>query len=320
MHRSSEHERIRLLRELFAEGSKRGPGVLTGIGDDAAVLAPSPLPVIASVDAHVEGVHFTRQLLTFEEIGYRATMAALSDLAAMGAEPAGVLAAITLPGTESDAALLAIARGQRGAAAACETEVVGGNLARGDAISIATTVLGYATRPVLRSGARDGDAVLLGGPVGLAAAGLRVAERGEPRTPAERMALAAFKRPLARISVGRLAALAGVTAMIDVSDGLAQDALHIARASGVDIAIDAKTLEDPMLDELAATFGCAPLDLVLHGGEDFALIATASDGVIPEGMRRIGRCRASASPAVLLVHANGEATPIEPRGFDHFAG
>ncbi len=248
MARSTEHDRIDALRALFAAPG-RDADVALGIGDDAAVLLSSSLPLVASIDAHVEGVHFSRALLTFEDLGYRATMAALSDIAAMGARASGVLASVCLPSAESDETLFAIARGQRDAALECGTSIIGGNLSRADAISIATTVLGHAERPIERTGARDGDVVLLGGPVGLAAAGLRVLSRGAPTTAAEEAVARAFRRPVARIELGLRAASAGVSAMIDVSDGLAQDALHIARASGVDLILEASALEDPTLAE-----------------------------------------------------------------------
>jgi len=315
----TEHERIAWLRHFFGDTNGAHDKVLLGIGDDAAVLAPMRSSQVVSVDAHVENVHFARDLMTFEEVGYRATMAALSDLAAMGAKPLGVLASIALPSGEPDTTLHDIARGQKSAATAAGTTMIGGNLSRASEVSISTTVLGTASRPILRNGARPGDLVVLGGPVGLAGAGLRIARRGGATTHAEKVAIAAFKHPLARIDLGQRAASERVSAMIDVSDGLAADASHIAKESGLELVLEESALEDPLLSELAASLGCTATELALYGGEDFALLATIGADPIPEGMRRIGRCLPSDEPKVLVAERNGTVRPVDVHGFDHFA-
>jgi thiamine-monophosphate kinase len=282
---------------------------------------------VVSVDAHVEGVHFTRGLMTLEDAGYRATMAALSDLAAMGAAPLGVVSALILPIAMTDAELFSLARGQRDAAAEAATAVVGGNLSRGDQLSITTTVLGSVDRAVLRSGAKPGDVVWLGGPVGRAAAGLRWLRDDHARSTktsrrtlgAVAQATSAFRRPLARIPLGRLAARAGASAMIDVSDGLVADLTHLAKASAVDVILDEEALSDPVVVELCARLGCDWRELVFHGGEDFALVATFRAGIEPKGMRRIGVCRATKKPQVLARTAGGRARSVPSLGFDHFS-
>lgn len=317
---SSEHQRVLLLRELFARGQQGA--VTQGIGDDAAVLAPPPGPLVWTIDAAVDGVHFRRDWLSFAEIGYRATMAAASDLAAMGATPLALLSALVLPATMSDEDLLQLARGQREAADALDVSVAGGNLARGEALSVTTTALGHAAEALRRDGARPGDAVYLAGPVGLSAAGLRLLERGalSPRTEAERAALSAFRRPTARIAAG-LAASHLATAAIDVSDGLAQDLAHVARASQVGVVLDPTTLVSPALSELGAALGVSALDLALYGGEDYALVVVASAGARLEGFTRVGGCvpRHTVSGDVSLILADGSLAPVNGGGFDHFS-
>ncbi|EYF01351.1 thiamine-phosphate kinase [Chondromyces apiculatus] len=313
---SSEFARIDVIRRLLTEGSPLAAQVLLGIGDDAAALAPVDEPLVWTVDCAVDGVHFRHDLMSFEDAGYRATMAAASDLAAMGARPLGLLASLILPRGLSDADLEALVRGQR---AACDTigaPLIGGNLARGRELSITTTALGATPRPLRRDGARPGDELALAGPVGLAAAGLRLAQQGGP-VHAE--ALAAFRRPLARIEAG-LSAREGAHAGIDISDGLASDLGHLIRASGIRAELDAAALLTDSLREAATLVGADPLDLALHGGEDYALlVAGPSVGALP-GFTRIGRCMAGTpgTPEILLASADGRATAVTGRGFDHF--
>lgn len=299
--------------------------MLLGIGDDAAVLAPGREPLVWTVDCAVEGVHFRRDLLGFEDLGYRATMAAASDLAAMGAAPLGLLAALVLPDDLDDDDLAAIARGQRAACDALGTAILGGNLARGGELSITTTALGVAPAPLRRDGARPGDELALAGPVGLAAAGLRLLDRG-PRGDAgdagdpgavER-AIQAFRRPLARIDAG-LRARTSASAAIDISDGLAADLTHLASASGVRAVLDREALLTPDLVAVAELLGADALELALHGGEDYALVVAGRDAGALPGFVIIGRCapREDGESEVALRDAEG-VIPVSPAGFDHF--
>jgi thiamine-monophosphate kinase len=315
----SERARVELLRALFETDAS--DAVLRAIGDDAAVLAPSTEPLVWTIDAAVEGVHFRREWLTLRDLGFRATMAAASDLAAMGARPLALLSALVLPPSLSDEELRELAAGQREAADALGTTVVGGNLARGDAIAITTTVLGAAAKPIPRDGAQPGDAIFIAGPVGLAAAGRLLIERGiAAATPAQRMAVDAFRRPTARVVSG-LAAHLIAHAAIDVSDGLARDLGHLARASGVTAVLDPSSLASPLLREVAAALDEDPLQLALYGGEDYALLIAAPADAALEGFVRIGHCEpAVRSYAVALAVSAEEHRPIHEGGFDHFAG
>lgn len=308
----NEDERVAMLARVLGDGVT---GVTLGIGDDAAVLEAPRESLVWSLDASVEHVHFERAWLDGEALGYRATMAAFSDLAAMGARPLGALAGLVLPTSLDDAWFEAIARGQRRAADALGTAVVGGNLSRGSELSITTTVLGASARPLRRSGASVDDVVWLAGAVGLARAGLEALLRGIEVPDAY---LDAWRHPVARIEAGL--AIAGVaTSAIDVSDGLARDAARLAEASDVRLSLDEDALVDEALRRAAARVKLEPIELALYGGEDYAILFTApSRASFDGGFRRIGRVRARGEGPRLVLERQGRLEPIEPLGFDHF--
>ena len=291
------------------------PGLQEGIGDDAAVLSPGEDggSLVWTIDEQVDDVHFRRDLVSWRDLGWRSFMAAASDVAAMGAVPWCALSAMVLPSDIDDAALAQIGRGQGDAGRALCAPIVGGNLARGGVLTIATSVLGRCERAVRRRGARPGDAVWLAGAVGLARAGLQALRRGLPSLGPLAPAVGSWRRPTALIAEGRAMA-SYAHAAIDVSDGLACDAGHLATASGVGIVLDeAALLADPVLRGAAEALGESALDLALFGGEDYALVA-AAEVEIP-GFRRIGTVRAGAG--IALNGLAGERA-IEAKGFDHF--
>ncbi len=315
--RSSERARIDMLARVFGEGD--AGRTIVGIGDDAAVVAPGKEPLVWTVDAQVEGVHFRRDLVSMADLGFRATMAAASDLGAMGASPLGILAGLVLPEDVDDDDLRAIAEGQREAAEHVGTRIIGGNLARGRELSITTTVLGETPRPLGRSGARPGDIVALAGPLGLSAAGLVLIERGLAHEPDAAPAVRAYRRPVARVGAGLLARDVA-SAAIDVSDGLARDVGHVARASGVRVVLDPASLVGPELVRAAALIGADPLALALHGGEDYAVVVTVPEDRLPAGFLRIGRVLSAEGGAsgVSIERPDGTHVVVEERGYDHF--
>jgi thiamine-monophosphate kinase len=243
-------------------------------------------------------------------------MAAASDLAAMGASPWCALSALVLGDGVSDAVLDALSEGQAEAARALGAPIVGGNLARGAETSITTTLLGTCARPLERV-ARAGDGIWVAGELGLAAAGLEALERRmDEREEEVARAARAWRRPRARIEEG-LAMARVARGAIDVSDGLAQDLGHIAGASHLRATLDERALVahvSPPLAALASRLETPLLDLALHGGEDYALVA-ASAGPIP-GFVRIGRFE--EGEGIALEDPGGSARSIEARGFDHF--
>jgi len=316
--RLDEAEAVRLFSRAFA--TSRGRGVELGIGDDAAVLAIGGERLVWTVDAQVEGTHFERAWLGLDAIGFRAFQAAASDLAAMGATPLAALSALTLPRGFSGAELARLSAGQAEAARACRCPIVGGNVARGPLLTLTTTLLGTAKKPLMRSGARPGDEVWLVGEVGLSAAGLALLMTGRTgaRAASTRRALSAFRRPRALLTEG--ARLAGIAhAAIDVSDGLALDTSRMAQASGCRLVLEEAALTQvltPELLKLAESVGRSALDLALTGGEDFALVATGTARQRPAFARRIGRCERGRGG--VWERADGRTARLTG-GFDHFA-
>ena len=290
---------------------------MVGIGDDAAVLAPEAASLVLTVDAAVEGMHFRRDWMSLEDVGFRSLMAAASDLAAMGARPRGVLSALVLPADFGDEELDRLARGQAEAALALGTAVVGGNLARGSELSVTTTVVGAADKPLLRAGAKPGDVVAIAGPLGLAAAGIAALRRDERGAPFERV-LAAYRRPRALIEEG-VDAAARAHAAIDVSDGLALDASRLAAESGVGIVLEAERIRAAAGTELraaASALSLDPLELALYGGDDYALFAAFAPGDLAPAFTMIGHC--TVETGMVLEGADGTWRPLAPRGYDHF--
>jgi thiamine-monophosphate kinase len=236
----------------------------------------------------------------------------------MGARPLAALSALELPKGFSKSELGALSRGQATAARECGAPIVGGNVARASRLALTTTLLGTAEKPLCRDGARPGDEIWLIGGVGLAALGLELL-RKRPRAVrrgAEQACVLAWRRPRALIADG--ARLAGrARAAIDVSDGLAGDLAHLASASGVRAVIEASRLEVALSPELvlvARALGRLPLDAALHGGEDYALVATGPAARRPRRAKVIGRVE--RGQGAVLELPTGRTTALGP-GFDH---
>jgi thiamine-monophosphate kinase len=243
-----------------------------GLRDDAGVLeVPGGGPLVVSVDSVVEGVHFDLSLCRPSDVGWKAVMGALSDLAAMGAAPLGALIALCVPGGSGDGSLaLGVMAGVAEASAASACPVVGGDVSGAAELVVAVTVLGTVgpagsgdpgPGPVSRAGARPGDVVVVTGPCGGSLAGLRELRERPAAGDGTVETGSAYRRPVARLREGALARLGGAHAMIDVSDGLALDVHRLADASGVGFA----------LDDVPVAAG-ATLDEALGGGEDYELL------------------------------------------------
>jgi thiamine-monophosphate kinase len=283
-----------------------------GIGDDAAVLtAPAGEQLVLSTDALLEDVHFRREWLSAEEIGWRAAAAALSDLAAMAATPLGMLVAIVLPPQWMDD-LGALAEGIAAAASASGAPILGGDLASGERLTITVSVAGTTAAPLRRSGARPGDTIWVTGQLGGPA--LAVAAWGEGREPAPE-ARARFARPVPRIREARWLTAAGATAGIDISDGLGGDAAHLAAASGVRITINA--------DALPLASG-ADVSTAQRSGEEYELLVTTRTPFDADAFQRdfglplthIGTVEKGDAGVDLLI---GGERVASPGGYDHFS-
>lgn len=301
---------------------------LVGPGDDCAVLAAPDGRVVVSTDVLVEEVHFRHAWSSARDVGRRAAVQNLADAAAVGAVPTGLVVSLVLPGSLPARWVEDLARGLDDACRPWGAGVVGGDLAGGPLVVLAVTVLGdlEGRAPVLRSGARPGDVVAHAGVRGRSAAGYALLAAGRADDDAvpvdlRTLVLEAFRAPSPPVAAGRAAALAGATAMLDVSDGLLRDAGRIATASGVQLALDdpADVLADELalLAPVAAALGADATDWVLTGGEDHGLLATFPQGVVlPEGFRAIGRV-AQASDDAPRVTVGGVAAGAGG-GWDHF--
>jgi thiamine-monophosphate kinase len=311
----AEFDRIRSI--IAALGPAGGE-----LGGDCALIPAGAGALAVSTDTSVEGVHFRRDWLSMEEIGWRAAAAALSDLAAAAASPVGVLAAVTAPAGSSESDIVALMRGVGAAAAAHGGRVLGGDLSRGDGWSVTMTVLGRAERPLTRRGAVPGDRLWVTGALGGARAALEHWQRGEP-APAD--ARRAFAHPVPRIAAAaRLAAL-GAHAALDLSDGLGGDARHLAAASTVELVIELERVPvAPAALVEAQRAGIAPGRFAAEGGEDYELLVALpphfGERDAPElthaagvALTMIGAVREGAG-----VHFSLHGLPVELNGWDHF--
>jgi thiamine-monophosphate kinase len=293
------------------------------LGDDCALIAPGAGTLAISVDLSVEGVHFRRDWLSAEEIGWRATAAALSDLAAEGAEAVGVLSSVALPRETPSAELEALMRGVGAAVAAVGGVVFGGDLSRAPQWIIDVTAVGRARRPVTRAGARAGDGVWVTGALGAARAALHGWEARQP--PADALRLA-FARPEPRLAAGRWLAEHDARAMLDLSDGLGGDAGHLAAASGVAIEIDLERIPlAPGIEAAARRANQSQAHFAALGGEDYELLVALPPEFGPAeslGFQRACGLRLTRIGSVVegagaRFQQRGEIVPL--RGYDHFA-
>ena len=299
---------IEELAGLFEQGEQ----VLVGPGDDAAVLRVRNGHVVVSTDLMVEGRHFRREWVAADDVGHRAAAQNLSDVNAMGGRATSLTVGLAAPGDLPAQWALDFARGFAEECALVGASVVGGDLTRSDQVVIAVTVIGGCTvAPVLRSGARPGDVLALHGRQGWAAGGLAVLGRGF-RSP--RVLVEAYRRPEPPYDGGPVAAEAGATAMIDISDGLLAEARHLAEASGVaiDVRRDAFEVPEPLV-AVGSALGADPLGFVLGGGDDHALLATFPDeGSVPDGWQVVGSVAEGSGVTVDGGDYEG------PTGWTHF--
>jgi thiamine-monophosphate kinase len=267
-----------------------GDAVLLGPGDDAAVLAAPDRRVVASTDVLVEGRHFRRDWSSATDVGVRAAAANLSDIAAMGAVSTALLVGLAVPPDLDSQWVLDLADGLAEEAQRAGAVVAGGDLVRGEHVTVAVTALGdlQGRDPVTRAGARPGDLVAVTGRLGWAAAGFAVLSRGF-RSP--RVLVDAHRRPAPPYDEGPRAADLGATAMVDVSDGLVSDLAHLAAASGVCVRLDRDAFfVPPELTDTARALNADPVQWLLTGGDDHALVATfPADVDLPMAWSVVGR-------------------------------
>lgn len=309
---------------LSRDARPDGAGVLTGPGDDCAVVRPSRgRKLVLKVDELVEGVHFDWRWFAPADVGHKALAAALSDLAAAAARPRWFLCALAVR-PEADAPRIArgLARGMAALARRHRCALVGGNVSRAAAWSVSVTALGESARPRGRGGARPGDAIVVAGELGRAALGLRLLRGGAKKPPSRHAAetVRAQLRPEPLVAAG-LAAAGLATAAVDVSDGFLRDLGHVCAASrcGAEVEIEALPID------LAVR--AASIEMALSGGEDYALVFAVRP---PDASRLLSRLRRAGTPATqvgrfvrgrgIRLREGGKPRPLPPQlGWDHLA-
>jgi thiamine-monophosphate kinase len=329
--RIAEHAVIRSIRR----NTPPAAGVAVGIGDDCAVLEPTAgHRLLATTDLLLEDIHFRRRYAEPADIGWKSLAVNLSDVAAMGGRPRWALVALACPAETTLEQVEAFYEGARDLASRHAVAIVGGDTtASPTGWLVNVTLLGEAATPLLRSGARVDDVIAVTGPLGRSAAGLAVLER--PSAPAGMAAAvlaeltSAHLRPVPRVAEGQwLGEAGGVTAMIDLSDGLGTDLAHVAEESGVRCRVDLERVPvDDTTRDLARALDTDALAWATSGGEDYELLLTCEAGAftrLAEGLRRatgtplhaIGVVTGQGA-GVSFVDAHGREVPAAA-GFEHF--
>lgn len=280
---------IAALGEIFGEvqNLKNQKNLLFGIGDDGAVLAPSELATVATMDLAVEDVHFKTDWSTAKQIGAKVAVANIADIYAMGGEPHFLLVGISLTGQEEVEWVLDLARGIADEAKKVGAQVIGGDTVRGEKITIAITALGNTSEPIYRSGAKVGDQLVISGLPGASAAGLALLKADKRELFPE--IVNAHLQPSVDGKRAHALISAGATAMCDLSDGLLVDVTRISEASGVGIKINLDHLNLSSLTKAGTSLAVDPMSWVLTSGEEHLFIATLpASAALPEGVLRIG--------------------------------
>ena len=319
---------IDLLDKMIADAkiNKAAPDLILGIGDDAAAWKGADEIQLATVDTMVQGIHFTLETTTWEELGWKSLAINISDIAAMGGLPHYALVALALPEDTESEDITGLYRGMIDIARQYKLAIVGGNISRAPQVSITITVLGNCpdNKILQRSTAKPGDTIAITGYAGSAAAGLEMLKKNLKFRPKTSGYLRnAFLHPVPRVEEGRLLVKHGITTAIDTSDGLLADLRHICEASQV----SAKVITDliPVNQMMKASFKEKALEMALGGGEDYELLFTGNARTIAK-IRQVIKCPVNVigeitggTPGKIeLFDAAGNPVKTGRTGWTHF--
>jgi thiamine-monophosphate kinase len=320
---------IKILAEGF--GAKPSERLIVSIGDDTAAISLGGETLLFTTDALVEGIHFNLDISSFYDVGWRAMASNISDIASMGGSPLWALVTVALRKEILVDRIKDLYRGMKEIADEFGVQIAGGDTVSSPGpIFINIAMIGVCKgKPITRSGARVGDAIFVTGDLGGSAAGLRyLLSRGMKEGDMEWWAKGIVSRhlfPTPRVKEGMKLAEMGITAMTDISDGLASELINISEMSGVGMLIYADSI--PISEETRAWAEISntdPLDLALFGGEDYELVFTAPSGLTETlesfkdmaPIRRIGLVDGSKS--IRILFPDGSERTIERRGYEHF--
>lgn len=320
------------VRWLQLRSPRPGARLHLGIGDDAALVAGAGgNDLILTTDLSIEGVHFLRAVHPPRSVGHRALARSLSDIAAMGGTPRFALVSLAIAKRTTRAWLEEFYTGLTALAERFSVAVIGGDTAVVPArTTVDVVVVGEVRqgRALLRSGARPGDQIFVSGRLGVSALGLRLllSRRADlRRLPPSAQAIETHLYPTPQCALGRyLSEKRLASALIDVSDGLSTDLGHLCDSSSVGARVWEIPIPAPQLSALHKTLGASPLDLALHGGEDYQLLFTVPPGKassMPRKFRGLPLCRIgeiTRRKEVMLLRADGRPEPLRPAGYDHF--
>lgn len=324
--KGDEFSLVRQLHSILESGYPTGKNVLCGIGDDAAWTRSSAKQQVITTDALVEGVHFDRQYMSFEDIGYKSMAVNVSDIAAMGAVPSFAVIALQINPQTPNKNIHALYRGITTACRLYNVQVIGGNISRSSTFSITVTLIGNVPerkKPWLRSDARIGDVIAVTGDLGGSAAGLMLYHRLEKKY---NYALQRHSRPNARLDWSQLLQQRNIQvhAAIDISDGLSSDLNHVCIESGCGAQIEAACIPiHSEIKKLGNLIKKDPLMWALHGGEDYELLITMppkefikAKKILKTNIHAIGTIVNGTS--VVITDPSGNRKTLEPAGFRHF--
>ncbi|MBN2075655.1 MAG: thiamine-phosphate kinase [Dehalococcoidales bacterium] len=321
---------IDLIREMvdstMGDDSPVMRNLILGIGDDAAVWQGDSSVQLATSDTLVQDIHFNLNFISWEDLGWKAMAANLSDIAAMGGSPRYALVSLSLPGSTEIDSVTSLYRGMIELANKYDTVIVGGNISSAPLVIINITLLGNTDKEkyiLKRSSARISDKIAVTGHLGASGAGLKILRNIKLNSESEEILKQAFLRPNPRIKEGQLLVEKGVRSAIDISDGLIADLGHICKASQVGACIEASRI--PVHPVVMSSFGKESLGLALSGGEDYELLFTAPLEIITRvkdtiscPVTVIGEIIGENEGEVLVIDDKGNRLSPESTGWQHF--